>query len=159
MKSKAGAETRYLVPVPRSMTHELPKSTDRCNARTRGYVSRAVAEQAGWTEQLKFHHDAIASLKIVQSRVGCLTVPGTGRFLQNGFDGCNSQGSEWENVAVVCDEAHRSMRRQLLYTGVTRTRDHLVLLGSREAVERAVSRPRDTGRKTLLVERLREATT
>ena len=65
------------------------------------------------------------------------------------------QGSEWQFVAVVCDEAHKSLRRQLLYTAVTRTRGNLVLLGSREAVARAAARPRDTNRRTLLQQRLR----
>jgi exodeoxyribonuclease V alpha subunit len=69
-----------------------------------------------------------------------------------------SQGSEWSEVLVVADEAHWSFRRQLLYTAVTRTSDKLGIVGSREAVARAVAKPRDTNRRTRLVERIVGAT-
>lgn len=64
------------------------------------------------------------------------------------------QGSEHPEVVVVADEAHWSFRRQLLYTAVTRTSDKLGIVGSREAVARAVAKPRDTNRRTRLVERI-----
>lgn len=66
-----------------------------------------------------------------------------------------SQGSEWPFVAIVADLAHWSFRRQLLYTAVTRTYERLSILGSEDAVYKAVRKPRDTNRKTLLIERLR----
>lgn len=65
-----------------------------------------------------------------------------------------AQGSQWSEVVVVADEAHWSFRRQLLYTAVTRTSDKLGIVGSREAVARAVAKPRDTNRRTRLVERI-----
>jgi len=64
------------------------------------------------------------------------------------------QGSQHPEVVVVADEAHWSFRRQLLYTAVTRTSDKLGIIGSREAVARAVAKPRDTNRRTRLVERI-----
>jgi len=65
-----------------------------------------------------------------------------------------SQGSEWPNVGIITDKAHWSLRRQLLYTAVTRTYKRLSILGSAEAVSRAVKRPPDTLRRTLLQEKL-----
>lgn len=65
-----------------------------------------------------------------------------------------SQGSEWPLVVVVADKAHRSLRRQLLYTAVTRTSRNLVIVGSKEAIGMAVRKPKDTNRMTSIVERL-----
>lgn len=65
-----------------------------------------------------------------------------------------SQGSEWKNVIVVADEAHAFMRRQLLYTAVTRTSQHLTIVGSARRIQAAVNSPMDTNRATRLVERL-----
>lgn len=67
-----------------------------------------------------------------------------------------SQGSEWPHIAIVVDPRHWSLRRQLLYTAVTRTTDHLDMIGTPEAVHKAVMKPRDTNRDTLLQERLQE---
>lgn len=66
------------------------------------------------------------------------------------------QGSEWPFVVVIADPEHTSLRRQLVYTAVTRSKDKLAIVGSREALERACRRELDTGRRTLLKERLRE---
>jgi exodeoxyribonuclease V alpha subunit len=66
-----------------------------------------------------------------------------------------SQGSEWPFVAIVADLSHWSFRRQLLYTAVTRTYERLSILGSEDAVYKAVKKPKDTNRDTLLRERLK----
>lgn len=66
-----------------------------------------------------------------------------------------SQGSEWKEVIVVMDEHHRQMlKRQLLYTAVTRTSRFLRIVGQRSAVERAATSPRSNLRQTLLFNRL-----
>jgi len=149
----AGREQNYLIPVDPSSFH-CDTYTGQ-NARQRGYISRATAEELGnFQEQLKFHHDRIVKLETTYDYVGCVTVPEHGRFLQNGFDGGNSQGSEWPFVLIIADKVHWSLRRQLLYTAVTRTHDRLAIVGSVEAIERAVKRPRDTNRRTLLRQRL-----
>ncbi len=53
-----------------------------------------------------------------------------------------SQGSEFPH-AVVSLPDHRSpiLTRELLYTGVTRARDRLTIVGGAEAVEQAMARP------------------
>jgi exodeoxyribonuclease V alpha subunit len=53
-----------------------------------------------------------------------------------------SQGSEYDHVIVVLpDRESRILTRELLYTGVTRAKQRLTIIGSREAVESAVATP------------------
>jgi len=65
-----------------------------------------------------------------------------------------SQGSEFPAVIVVCTTQHFLMlRRNLLYTGVSRARRLCVLVGQQRAIEIAVHK-RDIGRTTGLAARL-----
>jgi exodeoxyribonuclease V alpha subunit len=53
-----------------------------------------------------------------------------------------SQGSQFDTAAVLLPPADsRILTRELLYTAVTRARRELILVGSEEAVRRAVERP------------------
>jgi exodeoxyribonuclease V alpha subunit len=53
-----------------------------------------------------------------------------------------SQGSQFTTAAVLLpDPASRILTRELLYTAVTRARDHLILAGTEEMVRAAVERP------------------
>ena len=53
-----------------------------------------------------------------------------------------SQGSEFPHAVVsLPDSRSQILTRELLYTAVTRARDTLTVVGSAEALERAVSRP------------------
>lgn len=62
-----------------------------------------------------------------------------------------SQGSEWKNVLVVCHPQHSFMlSRSLLYVAATRARERVFVVGTAEAVERAVRRVEDLRRKTQL---------
>jgi exodeoxyribonuclease V alpha subunit len=65
-----------------------------------------------------------------------------------------SQGSEWSNVVVICAEG-QWMTRKLLYTAITRTNNHLTILGTESAVNNAVRSNPDENRATLLQQRLR----
>jgi exodeoxyribonuclease V alpha subunit len=70
-----------------------------------------------------------------------------------------SQGSEYPAVVVPLASAHwRMLRRNLLYTAVTRGRRVVVLLGQRRAIEQAVSAHDAEVRHTSLCERLRVET-
>ncbi len=67
-----------------------------------------------------------------------------------------SQGSEWKRVVVVADPQHsRMLKRQLLYTAVTRTSKVLRIVGSRQAIDAARRSPRQTNRWTQLSNRIR----
>jgi exodeoxyribonuclease V alpha subunit len=69
-----------------------------------------------------------------------------------------SQGSEWPWVVVLVHSTHtRMLTRQLLYTGITRARKGVVIVGDLKGLERAVRETRDVQRNTGLIERLRAA--
>jgi exodeoxyribonuclease V alpha subunit len=53
-----------------------------------------------------------------------------------------SQGSQFDTAAVLLAPAgSRILTRELLYTAVTRAREELIVVGTEEAVRRAVQRP------------------
>jgi exodeoxyribonuclease V alpha subunit len=53
-----------------------------------------------------------------------------------------SQGSQFGTAAVVLpDPTSRLLTRELLYTGITRAREELILVGTEAAIRAAVSRP------------------
>jgi len=65
-----------------------------------------------------------------------------------------SQGSEYDHVIVVLPEHQsRILTRELLYTGVTRAKQRLTVIGPREAIQDAVARPirRATGLAVRLI--------
>jgi exodeoxyribonuclease V alpha subunit len=60
-----------------------------------------------------------------------------------------SQGSEYDRVliALPADADHRMLRRELLYTALTRAREAAWIYGPESAIQAAVSQsqPRDSG--------------
>jgi exodeoxyribonuclease V alpha subunit len=67
-----------------------------------------------------------------------------------------AQGSEYRAVVVLLHAEHAVMlRRNLLYTAITRGREWVFLLGERRALAMAVRNTREEGRVTGLAERLR----
>jgi exodeoxyribonuclease V alpha subunit len=69
-----------------------------------------------------------------------------------------SQGSEFPAVILPLHTQHYVMlRRNLLYTALTRARRLAVLVGSRRALRLAVETDPERGRRTVLAERLRDA--
>lgn len=67
-----------------------------------------------------------------------------------------SQGSEFQRVAVFLPAGHDSAlaTRELLYTGITRTKSEVTVFGSAEVLERSIMEP--TRRTSGLGDRLRE---
>ena len=64
-----------------------------------------------------------------------------------------SQGSEYEHAVVVLPERpSRIVTRELLYTGITRARSRVTVVGSREVIEAAIEKP--IRRATGLAERM-----
>ena len=61
----------------------------------------------------------------------CLTMPETHKFVQNGFCGWNSQGSQFPSVLVMEETLGRDeeMHRRWLYTAVTRASESLIMVG------------------------------
>lgn len=67
-----------------------------------------------------------------------------------------SQGSEFPIVVMVITQQHNIMlQRNLLYTGITRARSLVVLVGTQAAVHKAVLNNRVSNRYTYLSERLK----
>ena len=68
-----------------------------------------------------------------------------------------SQGSEIPAVIVVLHQTHSIMlERQLVYTGVTRAKKLLIVVGTRKALQLAARRNHSVQRHTALVERMTE---
>ena len=153
-----GEDLKKFVPVDKEWVRTaIPRNEetvyDRQNALSRGRVSRAVA--AKWGIDLSFHHDEIASIEHSTGPAMCVSVPHHGRFIQNGFDGCNSQGSEWGWVVVVCHGSHAYMwSRQLLYTAVTRAKKGVILIGDAEGLGAALLNNQPRQRRTTLVDNI-----
>ena len=64
-----------------------------------------------------------------------------------------SQGSEFDTVVLILTTAHfRMLYRKLLYTGVTRAKRKLILIGEPQALKLAVSNNNEIIRKTTLKE-------
>ncbi len=67
-----------------------------------------------------------------------------------------SQGSEFELVLMpICMSYYKMLYRKLIYTGVTRAKQKLILVGERNAFEYAVSNTSERERKTSLKEKLK----
>ena len=66
-----------------------------------------------------------------------------------------SQGSEYKNVIMVMSSLHKQMlKRNLFYTGITRAKENVLLIGDREAVNTAILDVDTSRRYTLLADRL-----
>src|SRR5690606_5760488 len=64
-----------------------------------------------------------------------------------------SQGSEFPIVVIpVVKQYYRMLRRNLLYTAVTRGKEYLILCGEEEALERAIQQSDTLTRYTSLKE-------
>jgi len=68
-----------------------------------------------------------------------------------------SQGSEYKIVIIpVTTQHYLLLQRNLLYTGITRARDMVILIGTKKALWIAIKNNKTFHRNTLLQERLRE---
>ena len=68
-----------------------------------------------------------------------------------------SQGSEFNVVVILMlNEYHRMLYRKLLYTGVTRAKKNLYILGEEEAIKKAIHNNILNNRKTSLLEMIND---
>ena len=133
-----GRQTRYKAPFSRQeRTAVWPhlRKSEKNNLRARGTMSRDCmhivlardlsAEAHNILEsKLEWHHAGVATVESIEDAPSmCVEVPLCSRFLQNGFDGSNSQGSEWPYV-LVCIEPSVRMDQpdgpRWIYTSITR---------------------------------------
>jgi hypothetical protein len=150
----AAEERKYMVPIAgdRTSVGHIADPQTRANARARGTISRhTAAVLGGFDADLAFHHDRIVSLEWTTGVSTCVTVPHGGRFLQNGFDGFNCQGSEWDYAVVIATKSHSFMlNRNLLYTAVTRGSKGVCVIGDKRGIRQAVAQVDTRRRRTLL---------
>jgi exodeoxyribonuclease V alpha subunit len=67
-----------------------------------------------------------------------------------------SQGSEYNTVIIpMLGQHYMMLQRNVLYTGVTRGKRRVILVGEAKAIAMAVKNSRQAHRNTLLAERLR----
>lgn len=92
-------------------------------------------------------------------RLRCVVKRITYQNPDNGYSVIHkSQGSEYSIVVMPVMMTHYVMlQRNLVYTGITRAKKGLVLVGSRKAMWCAVQNMKVEGRNTLLAERLKGA--
>jgi len=146
------SETRYFVPVLSSELEEIVKSNGgrKCMTNTeknafltfkmsrdvvRRFLCRMNNKTEGWhklNNRIYFHHSKIKSIvKIEDSESVCIEVPGENQFIQDGFCGWNSQGSQFENVMVFIERLKGSddeYFNRWLYTAITRSSINLALV-------------------------------
>ena len=68
-----------------------------------------------------------------------------------------SQGNEYPVVILILMPGHNIMlERNLFYTGVTRAKEKLIIVGTKEAIAKAIQTQRSTQRNTTLCDRIRE---
>ena len=102
-----------------------------------------------------FHHTVVSSVTPEECESMCVEVPEGHQFRQNGFAGWNSQGNEWDVIIMpIVDSFAHQLQRNLLYTGVTRARQKVILLGTPSALSRAVMNDKEGLRNTFFLDRL-----
>jgi len=144
----------------------------RCqNAMNRGVLSRISAKSVVdsgrdhplvpvLSDRLSYHHERVRSLDEGSCASVCVEVPDGHRFLQNGISGWNSQGQEYDVIVVpMLSSFGRQLQRNLLYTAITRAKQRVILVGSGDAVRRAVQNNKANKRNTLLAHRMGESST
>ncbi len=120
---RVAKNTRHRVPIDPA-DFDWRTSVGR-NARRRGYVSRASALDLEMHDELLYHYVRIKNITRESGPSYCLSVPKSGSFLQNRFDGSNSQGSEWDSVAVIEQIARAWDPARWRYTAATRAAKRL----------------------------------
>jgi len=72
--------------------------------------------------------DKIISMNNIKCHTYCLEMEKSHKFLQNGFCGWNSQGSEFEKVILFEERlGDNDFHRKWLYTGITRAKNKLII--------------------------------
>ena len=127
-------------PISKEEAKGINQKSSRQNAIYRGHLSRyKVEQQTHLQDKLKHHHVRIKSLRPDVGPSVCLEVPIHGRFLQNGFDACNSKGLEFPHVyigdvnmdSLPCGKASdRDEELRLFYVALTRAEDTCTIVHS-----------------------------
>jgi exodeoxyribonuclease V alpha subunit len=103
--------------------------------------------------RLKSHHTRVQSITTTEGPSVCVEVPDGHQFIQGGFYGWNSQGSEFDTILMpVVNSQGRMLQRNLLYTAVTRAKKKVWLLGEESAIRRAIANNKVVSRNTVFAD-------
>lgn len=103
------------------------------------YMTVAYIEWNGDGTETRYTADLMASVDLAY----CTTVH-------------KSQGSEYTTVLLICSSLHKAMlKRNVVYTGVTRAKKNVAIIGDAGALEAAIKNNSSDIRWTLLAARLR----
>ena len=144
---------------------------DRASAIERGELRLALGDKVMQLEndyEREVYNGDLGRIVMVDRKEAAVDVEIDGRTLRYAGDELDrlspayavtvhkAQGSEYPAVVLPLLRQHgRMLRRNLLYTAVTRARRLVVLLTEPEALERAVREAGDARRTTLLCQRLK----
>lgn len=95
-----------------------------------------------------YYFDEVVEITTSIEDTYCLTMPETHRFVQNGIQGWNCQGSGFPYVIVPVDfSAFKLLNCEMLYTAITRAKKFCVLVGLKKAIIMAINN-RETNKKS-----------
>lgn len=103
---------------------------------------------------------SIQKVKTINSKIEhtyCLEMPKTHKFLQNGIQGYNCQGSGFLSTIVGIDNGSYIMNNsELLYTAITRAKKYCVLVGNNSAITKSIKTKEVKTKQTFLKEMLQQ---
>lgn len=124
----AAEGTRYVFPLDYEERRKLGRE-DRIQ---RHRIQKLdVGLRGRFDDRIGFHHSEVASIEPYVGPSVCIEVPTGHQFLQNGFCGWNSQGSQFSHAIVYLDRPVKPEDedwRRWAYTAVTRASDRLTVL-------------------------------
>ena len=149
--SYRNGDRMYSAPVSYSEAGQLRHQFSKNNGRLQGHLSRETIEKHGGDllkKRLAYHHVRIKSIRSHMGPAMCVEVPNGGRFLQNGFDGCNSKGLQWQYVFIAsvdqgvfpCEWAESYDEEvRLFYVALTRAADRCYVTMSKPPMHSTTS--------------------
>ena len=143
-QSRLGEEapgTRYTLPISANeirLARSFMRQGERNNAVNRKTITRHKLHElvrrgaTALVGRTEWFDDQVARVVPLGDAASmCVSVPDVGRFLQNGFDGSNSQGSEWDVAIVHASGGLFTVPdgwRRWVYTAMTRAKTALAVV-------------------------------
>jgi exodeoxyribonuclease-5 len=128
LKALTAEGTRYVFPLTSDERRILGRE-DRIQRHLIKKLDSSL--QHGFGDRIGFHHSEISEIRPYRGTSVCVEVPAGHRFLQNGFCGWNSQGSQFDDVLLIIEGQGRMSDdeyRSWAYTAATRSSNKLTIL-------------------------------
>lgn len=99
--------------------------------------------------------DKIINITKTIEQTYCLEMPETHKFIQNGINAWNCQGSQYKKVIVAMDNsAYLLLNAEQLYTALTRAKSHCILVIQLSALRKAINNREVKKKQTYLSKKL-----